>query len=84
MLVVALNNERGLAAESVRCYLRDARVSIAELPGPLESALASLPAGQVPGFFVAYCLDRNVWLAKAMVTGRLFVRHLHVAGLVPD
>jgi len=59
-------------------------VFIAELPGPLESALAGLTAEQVTGFFIAYCRDRNVWSAKAMVTGvRSFLRYLHVAGLVP-
>jgi len=79
-----LIGERGLAAESVRCYQRDARVFLAQLPGPVESALRALSAGQVTGFFVEYCRDRNVWSAKAMVTGvRSFLRYLHVAGLIP-
>jgi integrase/recombinase XerD len=79
-----LMNERGLAAESVRCYLLDARVFLAQLPGPSGPVLEGLSAGQVTGFFVDYCRDRNVWSAKAMVTGvRSFLRFLHVAGFVP-
>jgi integrase/recombinase XerD len=79
-----LIDQRGLAAESVRCYLLDARVFLAALPVPVESVLADLSAAQVSGFFIDYCRDRNVGSAKAMVTGvRSLLRYLHVAGVVP-
>jgi len=81
---VFLVDERGLAAESVRCYLLDARVFLTQLPDPLGVALAGLSAGQVTGFVLGYCRGRNTWSAKAMVTGlRSLLRFLHVAGLVP-
>ena len=81
---VFLVDERGLAAESVRCYLLDARVFLTQLPDPLGLALAGLSAGQVTGFVLGYCRGRNTWSAKAMVTGlRSLLRFLHVAGLVP-
>ena len=37
---VFLVDERGLAAESVRCYLLDARVFLTQLPDPLGVSLA--------------------------------------------
>jgi integrase/recombinase XerD len=79
-----LVNERGLATESVRCYLLHARVFLTQLPDPLRAALAGLSAGQVTGFVLGYCQGRNTWSAKAMVTGLWsLLRFLHVAGLVP-
>jgi hypothetical protein len=42
---VFLVDERGLAAESVRCYLLDARVFLTQLPDPLGVSLAGLSAG---------------------------------------
>jgi|SRR5665647_1122396 len=44
-----LVNERGLAAESVRCYLLDARVFLTQLPAPLGATLAGLSSAQVTG-----------------------------------
>jgi integrase/recombinase XerD len=64
-----LVGERGLAAESVRCYLLDAKVFLRQLPGPLMPALADLSARDVSGFMLRYCRGRNTWSAKAMVTG---------------
>jgi hypothetical protein len=52
---VFLVDERGLAAESVRCYLLDARVFLTQLPDPLGVSLAGLSAGQVTGFVLGYC-----------------------------
>jgi len=79
-----LINERGLAAETVRCYLLDARVFLAQLPEPLIPVLKDLKAGDVSGFMLRYCRSRNTWSAKAMVTGlRSLLRFLHVSGLVP-
>ena len=40
-------DERGLATSTVKHYLRCARTFLTGLSGPLEEALAGLPAGQV-------------------------------------
>ncbi|MFK0297362.1 hypothetical protein ACIQU6_43805 [Streptomyces sp. NPDC090442] len=42
-----LRGERGLAAESVRCYCGQARKFLAALPTPLEASLARLDAARV-------------------------------------
>jgi integrase/recombinase XerD len=79
-----LVDERGLAADSVRCYLLDARAFLTQLSGPVVPALAGLSAQDVAGFMLRYCRGRNTWSAKAMVTGlRSLLRYLHVAGLIP-
>lgn len=79
-----LVGERGLAAESVRCYGNHARVFLAQLPDPVEVAVAGLSAGQVTAFVVGYCRGRNTWSAKAMVTAlRSLLRFLHVSGRLP-
>jgi integrase/recombinase XerD len=76
--------ERELAAESVRCYLTQARPFLAGLPQPLEAALEGLDAGQVTSFMLCHCRGRNTWSAKAAVTAiRALLRFLHVAGYVP-
>lgn len=79
-----LTAERGLAAETVRCYGNHARVFLAWLPQPVEAALAGLSAGQVTGYVVEYCRGRNTESAKAMVTAlRSLLRFLHLTGRVP-
>ena len=81
---VFLVDERGLAADSARCYLLDARMFLTQLSSPVVPALAGLSAQDVAGFMLRYCRGRNTWSAKAMVTGlRSLLRYLHVAGLIP-
>lgn len=79
-----LVRERGLADESVRCYVTQARPFLAQLPEPLEAALARLDAGQVTAFMVAHCRDRTGGTAQAAVTAiRSLLRFVHVAGYTP-
>jgi site-specific recombinase XerD len=79
-----LTAERGLAAETVRCYGNHARAFLAWLPQPAEVALAGLGAADVTGYVVEYCRGRNTESAKAMVTAlRSLLRFLHVTGRVP-
>jgi site-specific recombinase XerD len=79
-----LAGERGLAAETGRCYGNHARAFLNWLPQPVDAALAGLSAGQVTGYVVEYCRGRNRESAKAMVTAlRALLRFLHVAGRVP-
>ncbi|MGH8898362.1 MAG: tyrosine-type recombinase/integrase [Egibacteraceae bacterium] len=76
--------ERGLAAESIRCYVNQARPFLASLPQPLDVALESLDAGRVTSFMLSHCRRRNTWSAQAAVTAiRSLLRFLHVAGHVP-
>ena len=79
-----LVSERGLAAESVRCYGSQAKVFLAELPGPLEVALAGLGPVGVTQFIVAQtAAAASVGSAKARVTAtRSLLRFLHVQGLI--
>lgn len=79
-----LATERGLAAESVRCYVTQARPFLAWLGEPLDAALEGLTAGQVTLFMLARCRDRNPGSAKAAVTAiRSLLRFVHVVGYVP-
>jgi len=79
-----LVGERGLAAETVRCYGTHARAFLVWLPQPVAAGLAGLSAGQVTGYVIEYCRGRNTWSAKAMVTAlRSLLRFLHVTGRVP-
>lgn len=77
-----LVGERGLAAESVRCYLSQARTVLAQFTVPLDVALARLDAAAVTAFVVhASATAGSVWSAKALVTAlRSLLRYLHVAG----
>ncbi len=80
-----LRAERGLAAESVRCYSGQAAKLIAELPDPLEDSLAALDAAAVTAFIVGQAGSAgSVWSAKAQITAtRALLRFLHVQGLIP-
>lgn len=79
-----LVSERGLAAESVRCYGNQAKVFLAQLPGPVEVALARLGPAEVTQFVVAQtAAAASVESAKARVTAtRSLLRFLHVQGLI--
>jgi integrase/recombinase XerD len=75
--------ERGLAAETVRCYGSHAHTFLAWLGKPLDRALASLQAGTVTSFMVEHCEQVSCANAKASVTAiRALLRFLHVAGHV--
>lgn len=80
-----LLGERGLAAESVRCYCVQGRKFLTSLPAPLDEALTRLDAAQVTSFVVSHSTAAaSVWSAKAAVTAlRSLLRYLHVAGLIP-
>ncbi|MFD7168988.1 site-specific integrase [Streptomyces violascens] len=82
---VYLRGERGLAAESVRCYCVQARKFLAALPEPLDEPLARLDAAWVTMFMVRHTADADsVWSAKALVTAvRSLLRYLHVDGRIP-
>ncbi len=80
-----LVGERGLAAESVRCYTNQAKTFLAQLGDQLGASLARLDAAAVTAFMVDACSAADsVWSAKARVTAmRSLLRFLHVEGLVP-
>lgn len=80
-----LFGERGLAAESVRCYCAQTKKFLVSLPAPLGDALIGLDAAQVTAFVIRHSTEAaSVWSAKAAVTGvRSLLRCLHVAGLIP-
>ncbi|MBM0240212.1 tyrosine-type recombinase/integrase [Micromonospora sp. ATA32] len=77
--------ERGLAAESVRCYGVQARKFLVQLADPLDESLARLDAATVTVFMVGQSTAAgSVWSAKALVTAmRSLLRFLPVQGLVP-
>ena len=77
-----LVGERGLAAESVRCYLSQARTVLAQFPVPLDVALARLGAATVTALVLrSSATAGSVWSAKALVTAlRSLLRYLHVTG----
>ncbi|MFK0297429.1 site-specific integrase [Streptomyces sp. NPDC090442] len=80
-----LRGERGLAAESVRCYCGQARKFLAALPTPLEASLTRLDAARVTAVIVRHATEcDSVWSAKALVTAvRSLLRYLHVDGRIP-
>jgi site-specific recombinase XerD len=80
-----LDDERGLAAGTVKHYLRCARSFLTWLPGPLESWLPRLSPGQVIEFVRDWSTRRRT-TAVDMVTLpalRSLLRFLHLAGHVP-
>lgn len=78
-----LDQDRGLAAETVRCYGNHANTFLTWLGEPLDQALTSLEAGTVTSFMVEHCDQVSCANAKASVTAlRALLRFLHVAGHV--
>jgi integrase/recombinase XerD len=64
-----LAGERGLAAESVRCYLVQGGKFLADLPEPLDASLARLDAAAVVSFVMRQARGcGSVWSAKTLVT----------------
>lgn len=78
-----LRVERGLAAESVRCYRSQGAKLLSSLADPLDEAITGLDAATVTGFVMSQARStRSVWSAKAHVTAlRALLRFLHVRGL---
>ena len=73
--------ERGLSAETVRCYCNQASTFLVSLPEPVDSSVHQLDSGRVTSFMVGHCRGRNRWSAKAMATSlRALLRYLHVCG----
>jgi integrase/recombinase XerD len=79
-----LAGERGLAAESVRWYLVQARKLLGEVAEPLEEGLRQLDAVAVTSFVMRQARQcTSTWSAKALVTAtRSLLRFLHVKGLI--
>ena len=79
-----LSGERGLAAESVRCYLVQGRKLIDELGEPLEESLRQLDAAAVTSFIMRQSRQAaSTWSAKTLVTAtRSLLRFLHIKGLI--
>jgi site-specific recombinase XerD len=79
-----LAGERGLAAESVRCYLVQGRKLLDELGEPLEESLRQMDAAAVTSFIMRRSRQcTSTWPAKTLVTAtRSLLRFLHVKGLV--
>jgi integrase/recombinase XerD len=79
-----LAGERGLAAETVRCYGNHAHTFLAWLGDPLDQVLAGLEAGTVITFMVEHCEQVSCANAKASVTAlRALLRFLHLTQHVP-
>jgi site-specific recombinase XerD len=80
-----LEDERGLAAGTVKHYLRCARTFLTGLPGPLEEALPALSAGQVIDFVRDWSTRRRSTALDTVTLPALrsLLRFLHLAGRVP-
>jgi len=79
-----LAGERGLAAESVRCYLVQGRKLLDELGEPLKESLRQMDAAAVTSFIMRQSRQcKSTWSAKTLVTAtRSLLRFLHVKGLI--
>lgn len=76
--------ERGLAPETVRCYVRCVRPFVATRMRGDELELASLSAGNVTEYVGAVCPGKAKGTAKLIVTTlRSLLGWLHVTGAVP-
>jgi len=76
-----LEQERGLAAATVTCYLHVARLFLLTRSPDGELDLDRLTAGEVTSFVLAECTTRKVGSAKYIVCGlRALLRYLHVQG----
>ncbi|MBT2514118.1 tyrosine-type recombinase/integrase [Arthrobacter sp. ISL-30] len=80
-----LRQERGLAAESVRCYVQQSKKFLASLPGPVEVSLVGLSPADVTNYVInASIQSGSVWSAKAQVTAlRSWLRFAYIRGLTP-
>ncbi|MEV8181232.1 site-specific integrase [Specibacter sp. NPDC078692] len=78
-----LCEERGLAAESVRCYAQQSGKFLDSLGERVESSLPGLVPADITSYVVRFYEDqRSVWSAKAHITAlRSFLRFLHVSGV---
>lgn len=81
-----LREERGLAAESVRCYSQQAMKFLRSVSGPVESSLGGLTPADIISYVVYFCEEsKSVWSSKTHVTAlRSFLRFLHVSGRTPS
>ena len=79
-----LAGERGLAAESVRCYLVQGRKLLDQLGEPVGESLRQLDAAAVTSFIMRRSRQcTSTWSAKTLVTAtRYLLRFLHVKGLI--
>lgn len=80
-----LEDERGLAAGSVKHYLRCARMFLTWLPGPVKRSLPRLSAGQVVDFVRDWTTRRRSTTLDMVTLPALrsLLRFLHLAGHVP-
>jgi integrase/recombinase XerD len=80
-----LDGERGLAAGTVKHYLRCARTFLSWLPGPVERSLPRLSAGQVVDFVRDWTTHRGSTTLDMVTLPALrsLLRFLHLAGYVP-
>ena len=80
-----LEDERGLAAGTVKHYLRCARMFSTWLPGPLERSLPRLSAGQVVDFVRGWTMRRQSTTLDTVTLPALrsLLRFLHLVGHVP-